>query len=172
MDQPHESVPESGGIPTRTVELAVASVIFVLGATVVVDSYILGARWGADGPQSGYFPFYVGLLLCISSGVTFVKGVRNKDLTGDIFVTRTPLKRVATVLVPALIYVLAVNYIGLYIASAIYIAFFMVWLGRYSWFRGIVVGFGINAMFFLMFEVWFKVPLFKGELDPLAFLGY
>jgi hypothetical protein len=48
----------------------------------------------------------------------------------------------------------------------------MVWLGRYSRLKSIAVGLGVNALFFMMFEVWFKVPLFKGALDPLAFLGY
>ena len=83
-----------------------------------------------------------------------------------------PFKRVLSVLVPAAIYVLAVQFIGLYVASAIYIAVFMVWLGRYSWWKSVVVGVVISALFFLMFEVWFKVPLFKGVLDPLGFLGY
>ncbi|HVE88059.1 MAG TPA: tripartite tricarboxylate transporter TctB family protein, partial [Burkholderiaceae bacterium] len=27
-------------------------------------------------------------------------------------------------------------------------------------------------IFFMMFEVWFKVPLFKGDLNPLSVLGY
>jgi hypothetical protein len=79
---------------------------------------------------------------------------------------------VLTVLIPAAIYVLAVQFIGLYLASAIYITIFMAWLGHYSVLRSLLVGFGTNALFFVMFEIWFKVPLFKGQLDPLAFLGY
>jgi hypothetical protein len=62
--------------------------------------------------------------------------------------------------------------LGQYIASAIFIALFMVWLGKYSWLKSVVVGLAVNALFFAMFEVWFKVPLFKGALDLLAFLGY
>jgi hypothetical protein len=65
-----------------------------------------------------------------------------------------------------------IKYVGLYVASAIYIAVFMVWLGKYSWSKGIAVGLGVSVIFFLMFEVWFKVPLFKGVLNPLGFLGY
>ena len=67
---------------------------------------------------------------------------------------------------------LAVQFLGLYLASAIYIALFMVLLGKYSWLRSVLVGFAVSVVFFLMFEVWFKVPLFKGELDPTRFLGY
>ena len=35
-----------------------------------------------------------------------------------------------------------------------------------------ILGVIVIAVFFLMFEVWFKVPLYKGMLEPLRFLGY
>src|SRR5262245_17325331 len=157
---------------TRTLEIVVAALLFALGALVVFDSYRLGSKWGDDGPQSGYFPFYIGLLICISSAVILAKAVRDTSLAGTVFVYREQFKRVLTVLIPAAIYVLLVKLLGLYVASAIYIAFFMIWLGRYPWWKAITVGVVINAVFFVMFEVWFKVPLFKGEFDPLRFLGY
>ena len=141
---------------TRTLEIAVALILLVLGAIVVFDSYRLGSKWGSDGPQSGYFPFYIGLLLCTASAVTLAKAVQNRSLSDTPFVYREQFKRVLTMLIPA----------------AIYIAFFMIWLGHYPWWKGIAVGVVIDAIFFALFEVWFKVPLFKGALDPLGFLGY
>ncbi len=158
------------GVPARTMEIVVALLLFLGGAIVVFDSWRLGARWGSDGPQSGYFPFYIGILLCIASAATLAQAMVGGS--GKLFVTWSRLRPVLTVLVPAGIYVLLVQYIGLYVASAIYIALFMVLLGRYSWLRGIAVGVLLNAGFFLMFEVWFKVPLWKGEWNPLGFLGY
>ena len=89
-----------------------------------------------------------------------------------LFVAWGPLRQVLSVLIPALVYVLFVQLIGIYVASAVYIALFMAWLGKYSWVRSVAVGFLVNAGFFLMFEVWFKVPLFKGAFDPLSWLGY
>jgi hypothetical protein len=163
---------DRGGVSMRAAEITVALLIFALGAIVVFDSYRLGSKWGSDGPQSGYFPFYVGLLICISSLVTFVQALMTKSGRGDWFVTWGPLKLVLTVLIPAAVYVIGVQYVGLYVASTIYIAVFMVWLGKYSWFKSVAVGLGANVSVFLMFEVWFKVPLFKGSLDPLRFLGY
>src|SRR5438309_2188334 len=53
----------------KSAEMAVAAFIFLLGAIVIYDSARLGARWGDDGPQAGYFPFYIGLILCASSAV-------------------------------------------------------------------------------------------------------
>ena len=153
-------------------ELVTATALFVVGAIVVYDSYRLGSKWGSDGPQSGYFPFYIGLLICISSVVNFVQALRARSTAGEAFVLWGPFKLVLTVLIPALAYVVGVKYLGLYVASAIYIAIFMAWLGKYSWLRSVVVSVAVNVSFFLMFEVWFRVPLFKGVLDPLRFLGY
>jgi len=76
------------------------------------------------------------------------------------------------VLVPAALYVLVIRFLGIYIASALYIALFMIVLGKYPPVRSIAAAVAINVFFFFLFEVWFKVPLFKGALDPLGFLGY
>ena len=171
-----EDQPTAGGdraaVTTRAVEIAVALLLFAVGALVVYDSYRLGSKWGSDGPQSGYFPFYIGLLICISSVINFAQALMAKRMDAEIFVAWGPFKLVLTVLIPAAVYVLGVKYIGIYLASAIYIALFMAWLGKYSWLRSIAVGVAVNVSFFLMFEVWFKVPLYKGDLDPLRFLGY
>jgi hypothetical protein len=160
------------GVSIRQMDIIVALALLVVGAVVVYDSHRLGSSWGSDGPESGYFPFRVGLLICIASLVTLVQAVRARNLSYVLFVSLSKLKLVMTVLIPALFYVFCVQYIGLYVASAIYIALFMVWLGKYSWLKSILVGVLVNVSFFFMFEVWFKVPLWKGDLDPLRFLGY
>ena len=171
MDHDKDST-TGAGISMRATELVVAALLFVAGAVVVYDSYRLGSKWGSDGPQSVYFPFYIGLLICISSGINFAQVLMARRMDPEIFVAWGSFKLVLTVLIPAAVYVLGVKYIGIYLASAIYIALFMAWLGKYSWLRSIAVGVAVNVSFFLMFEVWFKVPLYKGDLDPLRVLGY
>ena len=171
------------GISTRTMDIAVALLIFAAGAVVVFDSYRLGASWGDDGPQSGYFPFYIGLLLCVSSVATLAQVAiaewkrrdRFRGATAELqsqFVAWGQLQLVFSVLVPAVVYVVGIQLIGFYVASALYITLFMVWLGKYLWSKSVAVGLIVSATLFFMFEVWFKVPLFKGAWDPLAFLGY
>jgi hypothetical protein len=162
-----------GGIRTRTVEIVVALVLLALGSLVVYDSYRLGSRWGADGPEAGYFPFYIGLIICISSlavlaGALFGRGARDTR----VFVEWQPLRQVLSVLVPAMLFVLGIQLIGLYVAAALYIAVFMIWLGGYSWLKSALLGIAVAAVAFVTFEVWFQVPLYKGAFDPLGFLGY
>ena len=171
MNDKQDSGAVSAGISIRLMEIIVALIMFIIGAMVVYDSARLGFRWVGDGPEAGYFPFYIGLFICISSLVTLGSAVFGKKRDG-VFVEWAPLKQVFSVLVPAGFFVLGIQLIGIYVASAAYIAVFMVWLGKYSWIRGVLLGVAVSAMMFMMFEVWFKVPLFKGEYDPLSFLGY
>jgi hypothetical protein len=161
---------ERPAVKMRTMEIVVAALFFLGGAVVAFDSYRLGARWGEDGPQSGYFPFYIGLIICFSSVVTLVQAIRGKS--DAAFVEWEPLKRVLAVLLPAIAYVIGIQFAGIYVASAVYIAVFMIWLGKYSWPKASILGVGAAAGFFLLFEVWFKVPLPKGYFDLLGFLGY
>ena len=165
-----ENQNERSAASVRTAELAVAGLIFFLGALVVYDSWRIGARWAEDGPQGGYFPFYIGLLLCISSFVTIIFAVQDRKSGRESFVSVPQLKLVMSMLVPTVVYVVLVSWLGIYVASTIFVAFFMIWLGRYSWLKTAAVSIGNSVVFFLLFEVWFKVPLPKGPLE--AALGF
>ena len=162
------------GISTRTMEIAVALVLLAVGALVVVDSYRLGSKWGSDGPQSGYFPFYIGLIICIASALNLIAALRSGAAGAKPFVHREQLRMVLTVMVPSTVYVFLIANpwfaLGIYVASAIFIAFFMRFLVRYSWPKIVAVSIGTMVVFFVMFEVWFKVPLPKGPLE--AALGF
>lgn len=173
MDQNLES---SGGIrtgvATYVVEAVVAALLLLLGIVVTITSWELGAGWTTDGPGSGYFPFYIGIVICISGAGTLFQALFGKDKNTEVFVDGEQLKRVLQVLVPAAIYVGAIQVFGIYVSSAVYIALFMVFLGKFSPLKAVIAAVCVNAVFFLMFEVWFKVPLFKGSIDLLSFLGY
>jgi hypothetical protein len=149
----------------RTVEIVVALFVFGFGALVVIDSIRLGAKWADDGPQAGYFPFYIGLILCIASMVTLVRSVLDRQAGGKAFVSRGQLKLVMAVLMPLIAYVALIPLLGIYVASIAFIAWFMWHLGRYSWLAIVPVAIGTMLAFFLMFEMWFKVPLPKGPLE-------
>jgi hypothetical protein len=161
------------GPATYLVEAVVAIGVTLFGLLVIYGSRELGAGWTSDGPGSGYFPFYIGLIMAISGGGIFFQALfSRKGRNTAVFVDGEQIKRVLSVLIPAGIYVFAVEFIGLYIASFFYIILFMVILGKFSWVKSVIAAFCVNALFFMMFEVWFKVPLFKGEYDLLSFLGY
>jgi len=153
-----------------TVDLVVAVIIFALGAVVVYESHELGSSWGSDGPEAGYFPFYVGSLICISAVVIFVQSFLRLRSDTKVFVERGQLKQVMIVLIPTVAYVVGVQTIGIYVSALIFIALFMRLVGKYSWLRSVLVGLGVGGAAFMLFEIWFKIPLPKGPVETL--LGY
>ena len=161
-------------VVNRTMEIIVAAALLLIGLIVAWDSWRLGARWGPDGPESGYFPFYVGMIIAVSAGVILLQALRGRtpDARGT-FVERGQLRLVLSVLLPAVVYVVAIQCFGIYAASAVYIAGFMVWLGNYAWWSSSLLGVATSAAVFLLFEIWFQVPLYKGSLyNPLAIFGF
>ncbi len=174
MADPHSSEPPESPVLAKncTVDMAVAAILFVIGAVVVFEARRLGAAWTSEGPGAGYFPFYIGLIVCISALGIIYQSRSAKSRDEGSFVDRQQMGRVLQVLVPAAVYVLATWFVGLYVASAIYIALFMILLGKYPPVKSVLLAVIINVAFFVMFEVWFKVPLYKGTLEPLSFLGY
>ena len=140
-------------------------------AVVIIDSLRVGATWGPDGPKAGYFPFYIGCILAIAGAGIAVQALRRwKSLCAETFVTRAELKPVLTMLWPTIVYVALIVVLGIYVASAIYIGIFMLWQGKYKWPSALAVSLGVPIAMFLMFEIWFLVPLPKGPLEHL--LGY
>jgi putative tricarboxylic transport membrane protein len=146
----------------------VAALFFILGAIVIYDSARLGFGWQeVHGPRPGYFPFYIGLIICIASLVNIVFALRVKAADNKIFVEVGQLKMVLTVLIPTALYAFLVTWIGIYVSSVLFIGFFMRWLGKYPWWKVALVSVTTVVVFYFIFEVWFKVPLPKGPLETL-----
>jgi putative tricarboxylic transport membrane protein len=158
----------------RAWEIGVAIAFLVFGAIVVWDSRRLGSQWGSDGPQAGYFPFYIGVIICAASATNLVRAFLLGAKGREPFVRWNQLRMVLIVMVPCVLYVVLIanpvyNF-GIYEASALYIAFFMRFLGKYGWPKSAAVSVGTMVVFFVMFEIWFKVPLPKGPIETL--LGF
>jgi putative tricarboxylic transport membrane protein len=153
----------------RSVEIGVAGAIAVFAIIVIIGSLQVGIGWGAEGPKAGFFPFYIGLLILISSAVNFIRVVTETSDRG-LFAEWGQLAKVMSVLVPTAIYVALIPWIGIYVASIILIAFFMKWLGSYDWPLVAAVSLGVPLAVFLIFERWFLLPLPKGPIE--AYLGF
>lgn len=161
--EPQGQGDDTSAVTNRTMEVVTAIFFLAVGGLVMWDSHRMGAGWSEDGPQSGYFPFYVGLLMSVATLVNLFKALRYRHLTS--FVSRGKLALVMAIFVPCLVYLGTMQLLGLYVASAIFIAVFMRWQGKFSWLESAGTGLGVSLALFLMFEVWFKVPLLKGPLE-------
>jgi putative tricarboxylic transport membrane protein len=154
----------NSGPSHRSVEIGVALLVIVFGAIVIFGSVSAGIAWGAEGPKAGFFPFYIGVAIVISGAVNLWNAVR-PDAPGGIFAEWSQLWQVLLVVIPATIYAVAVGFIGIYLSSAIFIAWFMRWLGKYPWTVVASVAIGMPLVVYFVFEKWFLVALPKGPIE-------
>jgi putative tricarboxylic transport membrane protein len=147
----------------RTADLVTAAVLMLLAGVVLADATRLGFGWGSDGPQSGFFPFWMALIMLVTCGAIVVQTLRRTG-TGR-FVTREQLSPVLKVLWPATVMVALTQFIGLYVATALYLGFYMRWVGRHSWRAVAALALGVPIVTFLVFEKWFLMPMPKGPLE-------
>jgi putative tricarboxylic transport membrane protein len=166
----NQTTNETGGAgPShRSVEIGVAGFMALLALVGIYGSLKVGIGWGDEGPRAGFFPFYVSLVVLLSCAVNLLSALAIP--AGKLFAEWGQLRQVISVLVPTIIYVALVPYLGMYVASALLIAFFMRWFGNYGWLTAVAVAILVPVLTFLMFEIWFLVPLPKGPLE--SFLGY
>jgi putative tricarboxylic transport membrane protein len=156
----------------RWMELLVAACFLGVSLLVITDSLRVGNDWGPDGPEPGYFPFYIGCLLFGGAGWVVLQTLLawKHDGGKEVFAKKQEFHLMLLMLIPSAAFTAAIYVVGIYVASLVFIAAFMVWQGQYSYLKSIAVGTGISAVLFALFEIWFTLPLPKGFVE--TWLGF
>ncbi len=164
----------AGFVITRfAMEVATALVTAGIGAVVALGSLEYGTGWDDAGPQAGYFPFYIGLFIVLASLGTLAQAIvhqrGHQRGGGEVFLNAEQAGRVLAFGLPMVAFVVATVLLGLYVATALYLFGVMVVQGKYRAWQAAAVAGGTAVFFFVLFEIWFQVPILKGPLE--AWLG-
>ena len=153
----------AGGPTHRGVELGVAVAMIAFGALIIYGSLKVGIGWGDEGPKSGFFPFYLGVAIIVASLANLATAFAQDP--HKVFANWSQLWQVLAVVIPTAVYVGVIPWTGIYVASLVLIAVFMMRLGRYGVGMSAAVSIGTVVAIYLMFEKWFLVPLPKGPIE-------
>lgn len=153
----------AAAISVRAAEISAALLIAAGAVVVMVSNYRIGAGWAPDGPEAGYFPLRIGAIIFVSC-LAVLWQARRLDAS-QVFVTWAQLRQVAVIVVPLTAYVGLISVLGIYVASTIFIAGFMVAIGKFAWWKSTLMGAAIDLVLFWVFELQFRVPLPKGPLE-------
>jgi hypothetical protein len=151
-------------ISRRTGEIAAAIFTALIGVLVCYGSTENGIGWDSSGPQSGYFPFYIGCLIILGSVATIVQTLLTRR-DGEVpFVDAARLRSVVLFFLPIVAFVLITVWLGLYIGIFLYILFTMWVPGKMKPLNALLTAIIVVAVNYILFEVLFTVPLLKGPL--------
>jgi putative tricarboxylic transport membrane protein len=149
----------------RTVDAVASLLLLLLALTLGYDNWRAGAGWESTGPQPGYFPFYLAVILAGASLYGLVAAFLSRKEARETFVTQAQLRRVLAVFVPTVLFVLATQFLGLYVASFLLISGFMYFVGRIAWWKSLLTAFVFTAAMFITFDIAFDVIMPKGPLE-------
>ena len=162
-DAPAKNSPSITSI--RTVDMVVSVLLVCFAALMAYDNWKTGMSWAFDGPQAGYFPFYLSVVLGGASIYGLVTSYLSKSEARAVFVTRDQLRRVLQVFVPTLLFILGTQWLGIYVASFLLVAGFMRFVGHIAWWKCLLTSVVFIAAMFIIFDVAFDVIMPKGPLE-------
>ena len=166
VDDPTAPEPDSPPVAdTRTVDVIVSLLLLALALTLGYDNWRTGIAWDSTGPQAGYFPFYLSLILGGASLYGLVTAFRSRTEAAETFVTQAQLRRVMAVFVPTLLFCLVTQFLGLYVACFLLIAIFMRMVGKIALWKSLLTALVFTAVMFVTFDVAFDVIMPKGPLE-------
>ena len=171
VDDPTAPEPDSPAVTsTGTVDVVTSLLLIALAVTLGYDNWRTGISWDSTGPQAGYFPFYLAVILTGASLYGLVAAFLSRKEAAETFVTRAQARRVLAVFVPTLLFCLVTQFLGLYVASFVLIAAFMRWVGKIALWKCLLTAFVFTALMFVTFDIAFDVIMPKGPLE--AAFGY
>jgi putative tricarboxylic transport membrane protein len=163
VDEPGDDSPAVVG--QRPVETIALAVLLAFALLMGWDNWRTGARWESTGPQAGYFPFYVAVILGGACIFGLAQQLRRWHAADEPFVRRAQLKRVMQVFVPTLLYVPVTQWLGIYVASFALVAGFMYFIGKIRAWKAVLTAYLFSAAMFVLFELAFDVIMPKGPLE-------
>jgi len=167
-DQPPDDSPAVAR--QSTVEVTTLAVLLSFALLMAYDNWKTGIAWEPTGPAAGYFPFYVAMILGGACLFGLAQEFRKRGGPAQAFVSRNQFRRVLQVFFPTLLFVPATQWLGLYVASFLLIAGFMIAVGHIKAWKSLLTAFIFSAVMFGVFEVAFDVIMPKGPLEHL--FGY
>ncbi len=138
----------------------------ILSVIVIAESVRLGFGWEeASGPQAGFVPFYLALLMLFASIFIFYLAWKSEKKDDDnFFVNKQGMMEAIKIAGTSLLFSIIIVYAGVYFAILIFSPIFVRWLGKHNWPTVIMFTIGITLAIYFGMEVGLKIPLPRSPL--------
>ncbi|OHV12843.1 tripartite tricarboxylate transporter TctB family protein [Kushneria phosphatilytica] len=156
---------EKGSLSRYSMEIMTAVLTGVIGVMVCAGAWQVGIGWENNAPASGYFPFYIGLLIVAGSVINLLRTLIQQRHRDDVFLDRARTRSLSRFALPVIGFAVVSVLLGLYVGTTLYVLFAMRLQGRYAWWIAALTGIAVSVSFYLIFELAFQVPLLKGPLE-------
>ena len=150
-------------VTIKTVEIGAALLLLALGSLIFYESLQLGAGWSYSGPQPGFFPMLMTVLIVVGSVIVLVTAIRTR--AGETFFeVSQEVVDLFKVGAPILVSVALLRPLGIYIVSGLYLGFFMIYYGKFKWWWSLFGAIVLPTILWLLLRQAFNLSM------PTSFL--
>lgn len=153
------------GLTNKWMDVVTLSLLLVLGCFVTYNAYMLGPGYGAQGPEPGFWPFWLAVMFMVGGIVAMVLTVRNPD-ENPFFEAKQEVIDLVSVGAPVLAVVLLNYWLGIFFSAMVYLGFFMWWYGKFTWYTSIASGIAFGIVLYFAIRVGFNLSM------PMSYLYY
>jgi len=130
-------------------------------AAVALRNY---TYWGATGPGSGFFPFWLGLAMAALAAFLLVRAVRATE-PGPAWVPRgRGLVRFVGVLGGSVAFVVFMPWLGMAVTTVLFLVGILRLLEGHGWPAAVGIAVATAAVNWAVFTWWLRVPFPTGVL--------
>lgn len=148
-------------------EMFVAALLMTIGVIVAYGAAGLGFGWTSSGPDSGYVPFYLGWAIALAgTGIAISGYLERERYRAGVFLTLDGARDVVSFFLPIIGLVVASYLLGIYCAGLIYLFLTIRFQAKATTLNALLIAISAVGLFYVMFEVWFRIPLLKGPIEP------
>lgn len=147
----------------RSAERLFAALLLLTAGALVREASRLPVAWTATGPGSGFFPFVLAVGVGFNAFLVLARSLRSTPAgQGGPFMPPGAWWPLLAVFLPIAAVVALIDYLGIYLGGAFYLAGYTWFVGRHRWLTIVLVSALVPLALFLIFERWFMMPMPKG----------
>jgi putative tricarboxylic transport membrane protein len=134
--------------------------VFLLALSVAFSAGAIKyySWWGPGGPGSAFLPFCLGIVMAVLALMMLLRSLREKNPGPSWLPHGAGLRDMLVVLGATVVFVALLKVIGMVLATALYLAALIGYLGRHRWWVTLAVALAAAGFNWLVFVHWLRVP--------------
>ncbi|WP_350333148.1 tripartite tricarboxylate transporter TctB family protein [Coralliovum pocilloporae] len=123
-----------------------------------------------EGPGSGFWPFWLSLVMflsCVWTGINWVRRTSPPSRSQQQYLDTYGKKMVVFVGGGIFGFLILIGFLGFYGAIPLFLIYYLKFLGRHSWLTTISIAVATPVVCFFFFDIAMRIVLPKGHLEPL-----
>jgi putative tricarboxylic transport membrane protein len=148
----------------RRADRVAAVLLLAFGAGYALTAARSYTYWGAHGPGSGFFPFWLGLALAVLATLFLVGAVRQPEPGPAWLPDRRGALRFAVVVGTSALFIALVPVLGMTLTTALFLLGLLRLLEGHRWAIALGVAIATAAVNWAIFTWWLSVPFPTGPL--------